>query len=344
MGLVVLILLTIILLWILYKIFKPYTIKYDSTLSLTGGNGSGKTLTGVKIAVIQLRKRRFNWWIQNILILKIRNFFIRKHNKKNDIKINRKPELENELIYYRELKPIPRPEIYSTIPILYKQHIWTPLKKREYACKITLKQLCCLEELPQNSVVLLDELPQIVNQYNWDLDVIQNNFSEFATFHRHYYNTIVIITSQAVQEIVAQIRRKANITTWCFNFRPGIWPFHRLYYKMSCCDLMTNDQVSTTASTLVEDNTKTYYALFPPKNTYDSRCYSERIENILYKCKEESKIRFNKLKTNEILHFDQNKISPLDDTTTKQQKKAMENKIKPRGTQEIFDSLVKAGI
>lgn len=338
MATLVLLLLAIVLGIIIWKAIKPYTIKYDHTLSLTGGNGSGKTLTGVKTAVVLLRKARFHWWFNYVFKLKIQNK-IRNNKNKRIEKYNKKhPDNQKQKLVL--LKPIPKPEIYSTIPILFKPHFWTSKYKREWACKIKLRHLTCLEEIAQNSIVLLDELPQLVNQYNWDIDVIQNNFSEFASLHRHYYNSMVIITSQAVQEIVAQIRRKANITTWCFNFRPGIWPLNKLYYKISCCDLMTNDQVSTTATTMVEENTRTYYSFFPPKDTYDSRCYSERINNILYKCNENNKTRYNKLKTNEILHFDMNKISALDDHTTKSQKLAMENKIKPKGTQQELNKLL----
>ena len=48
----------VVALFILYKILKPYFIKYDSTLAVVGGLGSGKTLTEVKIAIVLIRKQR----------------------------------------------------------------------------------------------------------------------------------------------------------------------------------------------------------------------------------------------------------------------------------------------
>ena len=56
--LAILIIFGIIGIIILWKILKPYFIKYDSTLCLFGGLGSGKTMTGVKIAIVLIRLQR----------------------------------------------------------------------------------------------------------------------------------------------------------------------------------------------------------------------------------------------------------------------------------------------
>lgn len=321
---IILILLLVILIFVIFKAIKPYTIKYDTILSLIGGNGSGKTLTGVKRANTMIRKARVAWW-----------FAYRKERRKNRKikKINKKYEIYNEqakifnktaaksdkipLKKYIELIEIPmKPQIYSTIPIYFKCFFWN---KREYSCKFKISHALLLEPIAQWSIIVLDELPLFVNQYNWELPEIQNQFAEFATMFRHYFDGHIIITAQASQEIVAQIRRKMNIATWCFNFRKPIWPLSKWFYKMSCCDLMLNDSVSVNASTLVEENTKTFWGRFPRKNTYDSRCYSERINNYYYGL-DKNPQRFESLKTNDIIKFDKDIISMLDDKTTEQQK------------------------
>lgn len=337
---IVLIALAIILIFIIIKAIKPYTIKYDTVLSLFGGNGSGKTLTGVKITNNLIARATTAWFFANFKDI-LKNKRIERQNKKIK-KWNKEHPTERK----RYIKPIDieaKPQVYSTIPVYYKRYFWS---KREYSCKFQLSHALLLEPLAQHSIVLLDELPQFVNQYNWDIPEVQNQFAEFATLFRHYYDGHIIITSQAIQEIVAQIRRKENIGTWCFNFRKMIWPLSHWFYKMSCCDIMTNDSVSVTASTLVDENTKTYYGKFPRKDTYNSRCYSERIKNTYYGL-DKNPIRFDSLKTNEIIRFETDKISPLDDTTTTEQKEKMAKKfklpiIKPKITTNILQEIIEA--
>jgi len=329
---ILIVLLVMLIIYILKKL-KPYTIKHDTIVSFSGGNGSGKTLTGVKLANVLITKARVAWWFTYRKERK-QNRKIKKYNKKAK-EYNKQAKIfnatctdkESKITYkqYKKLIEIPlKPQIYSTIPIYFKCFFWN---KREYSCKFLLSHALCLQPIAQWSIIVLDELPQFVNQYNWELPEVQNEFAEFCTFFRHYYDGHVIITSQASAEIVAQIRRKMNIATWCFNFRKPIWPLSKWFYKMSCCDLMLNDSVSVTASTLVEENTKTFWGRFPRKGTYDSRCYSERIKNMLYDL-DKNPIRYDSLKTNDIIRFDKDLISMLDNKTTTEQKENVANQFK----------------
>ena len=83
------------------------------------------------------------------------------------------------------------------------------------------------------------------------------------------------------------------------------------------CDIMLGDQIGTMSTTFIEDNTKLHFGLFPPRNTYDTRCYSLRYKNIYKKLEKEP--RYKKLKTNTVLRL-QKYDSPLDDERTLQQK------------------------
>lgn len=348
---IILLIVLILLIVFIIKKIKPYTLKYDTILSFIGGNGSGKTLTGVKTANTMITKARISWWFAYRKERR-QNRKIKKYNKKAKIYNEQAKQFnancldkESKIPYkqYKKLVDIPlKPQIYSTIPVYFKCFFWN---KREYSCKFLLSHALCLQPIAQWSIIILDELPQFVNQYNWELPEVQNEFAEFCTMFRHYYDGHVIITSQASQEIVAQIRRKMNIATWCFNFRKPIWPLSKWFYKMSCCDLMLNDSVSVNASTLVEENTKTFWGKFPRKNTYDSRCYSERIKNMLYGL-DKNPIRFDSLKTNDIIRFDSDLISMLDDSTTTEQKEEVAKKFKiptkkPNMTTNILREIVK---
>ena len=83
------------------------------------------------------------------------------------------------------------------------------------------------------------------------------------------------------------------------------------------CDMVLSDQVQTMSTTYIEENTKLHFGLFPPRKTYDTRCYSERYKNIFKK--ETERERDTKLKTNKVLRL-MKYISDLDDTTSDERK------------------------
>lgn len=202
--------------------------------------------------------------------------------------------------------------LYSNIPIHFKQKIFS--SKREWNITLTAPHILCLEEIREFSVILIDELPQFINQFNWNQEIIQKNVNEFITFFRHYIGGYLIVNAQAIDDVVVQIRRKLNQATWCFDFHK--WCLG-LFYTIRMCDLMLSDSVQTMSTTYIEENTRLHFGLFPPRNTYDSRCYSVRYKNI-YK-KYEIKERYKKLKTSKVLRLVKYE-SPLDDTTTETQK------------------------
>lgn len=327
-ALAVLIIGGLIGLFILFKILKPYFLKYDTTLAITGGLGSGKTLTTIKTAVILIRKQRFlKYKVYNFLI-GIFNFFRKLHNKRrqkyNDRLYNK---LENKKIdtktYHLKFKPIrplktkrKKPQLYSNIPIHYKKHWWS--RKREWNKTLKASHILCLEEMEEFSVVVIDEMPQFINQFNWNEELIQKNVNEWITFFRHYIGGYLIVNSQSIDDIVVQVRRKLNQATWCYDFKK--W-FFGLFYTIRMCDVMLGDQFATMSSTFIEENTKLHFGLFPPKDTYDTRCYSNRYKDNIYK-KVKADKRYKKLKTNQVLRL-QKYISPLDDTTTELTKETM---------------------
>ena len=83
---------------------------------------------------------------------------------------------------------------------------------------------------------------------------------------------------------------------------------------------MLGDQVGTMSTTFIEENTKLHFGLFPPRKTYATRCYKNRVDNTYKKEGWKPKEKWNNIYTNQVLRFVKY-ISPLDDTTTEQQKK-----------------------
>lgn len=324
--LVIAIVLGVVALVFLYKVLKPYFLKYDTTLCITGGLGSGKTLTAVKTAVVLIRRQRlvkyyiYNaWWKMVNKCRKSANKRRRKHNEKIYQKYDDVNIIKKKHKTIKKLHPLrEKPMIYSNLPIRFKSHLFG--RKKEGAIKLEAPQLVCLENINEYSVILIDELPQFVNQFNWNEELIQKNVNEWITYFRHYIGGYFITTAQSVDDVVVQIRRKLNQAVWCYDFKK--WLFG-LFYTIRMCDVMLSDQIGTMSTTQLEDNTKLHFGLFPPKNTYATRCYKNRMKNV-YK-KDQQMEQFEDIYTNKVLRIMKYK-SPLDDTTKDDEKKEMYEK------------------
>lgn len=302
---------------ILWKVFKPYIIRRDTTMCYVGGLGSSKTLhSHGKDGPVLIRKQRFiHYTLYNNIKRPIINFFIKlvnaSHRKYN---LNKKHK-KIKKIY--DLKPKHKmPMLYTNIPVHFKKHMWFWCHEREWSQVFKASHMLCLEEIIEYSVVAIDEFPQFINQFNWNNELIQKNVNEFITFFRHYVGGYLIINAQSIDEVVCQVRRKLNQATWCFDFKKWGWPIP-LFYTVRMCDIQLSDEITTISTTFIEDNTRLHFGLFPPRKTYDSRCYSVRYKNI-YK-PFTKKDMFESLKTSKVLRLVKY-TSPLDDTTTETMK------------------------
>lgn len=307
---------------VLFNYIKPYFIKYDTTILFTGGLGSGKSLNSVKTAIVLIRKQYIFKYVfynkiilpfKNYVIRPIKNIFIKLKNKRR-----KKQNLDPLKLIQKEQKR-KQPELYSNIPIKYRK-FW--FKKREWSKQITPEHLTLIKDIKEYSVVLLDEFPQFVNQFNWDEELVKKNLNEFITFFRHYIAGYLILNAQATSDIVVQIRRKLNQAIWCYNFKKWFW----IIYTVKMCDIMLSEDVSTMSTAFIEDNTKTHFGLLlGMRKTYNSRCYSVRYNNIYIKDMGKLK-EWDKLKTEKVLRM-QEYTSPLDSGTTPQQKQSMADKV-----------------
>lgn len=301
-----------LLVFLFYKILKPYLLKYDSTLLFTGGIGSGKTLNSVKMAEKLYRKNYF-------FAYKLYNFKARFKNI--FLKIARKPLIELHK----------RPLLYSNIPIAYKEHFWSI--KRKPAHKITIEQFTNYEEIREYSIVLIDELSGFVNQFNWDNKIAQQNINEFIQYFRHLVGGYFITNAQSESDIVVQVRRKLNSCVWCRNFKTH---FFKCFYTVECTTLSMSDNVSNINQTQLEEQTQHLFGILWHMNkTYCSRCYRPRRNNYFIKeeqltpeQKQERLWDIDDLTTTKIMRVEKI-VSPLDDGTTDEQKK--------KGLKEIKD-------
>ena len=330
LGIVTLIIIGIgVLVW-LFFLLKPYFIKHDTTILFTGGLGSGKTLESVKRAIVLVRKNRVLKWKWPNRIAKIKN---KIRSWKNKLRYNKYKKLDKvdheKAVKYAQKKPLlemikmrKQPLIYSNIPLHFKTHIFG--LKKEWSTKLTVEHIGLLKEINEYSVVLIDEFPQFISQFEWDVDLVQKNCNEFITFFRHYIGGHLIINAQSEDEIECHFRRKLNIGIWCFDFHIWPAPFLPLFYTNRMCDFMLSENVQTMSTTYIEENTKIHFGLFPRK-AFDSRCYSVRYERVRHKLLTTKK--WQKLKTTEVLKL-KPYISPLDTKTTQAQIDKMENDLK----------------
>lgn len=304
---------------VLFFWLKPYIIRHDTTILYTGGLGSGKTLESVKSAIVLIRKNRFIKYTLYNRWHKFLNFFKLKHNKsveKRPTTKKGKPRKIWKIVPMRK-----KPMLYSNIPIQFKSHWYTSKKDREWAVILEEKHITLLKEITEYSVVLIDEFPQFVNQFMWDEQIVQDNLNEFITFFRHYIGGYFICNAQSEAEIEVHFRRKLNQAIYSYDFHK--WCFG-LFYTNRMLDIMLSENISTMSTAQAVENTKIHFGLFPPRNTYDTRCYSIRYKNVLEKAYPRDK--FDQLKTQRILRLKEYE-SPLDIETTKKQKQTQLAKV-----------------
>ena len=314
----------IALIWLIW-LLRPYFIKHDTTILFTGGLGSGKTLESVKKAILLTRKNRFfkyNW--ANFKI-RIKNFFRKLHNKAQAkkyaklLKKGYKPEdAQSKLKPLKNLEQLrQKPLLYSNIPIHFKTHIFG--FKKEWSTQLDINHILLLKQINEYSVVMIDEFPQFISQFDWDIDLVQKNANEFITFFRHYIGGHLIINAQSEDEIECHFRRKLNIGIWCFDFHIWPFPFLPLFYTNRMCDFMLSENVTTMSTTYIEENTRIHFGLFPRK-AYDPRCYRPRYDKVHIKILNTKK--WKKLQTVEVLRL-RKYTSPLDTKTTVKQVETM---------------------
>lgn len=329
-AIAILILIALII-WLIWLI-RPYIIKHDTTILFTGGLGSGKTLESVKRAMVLIRKNRFfKYYWPNFKAKRIINPIRRCKNKHTEKKYNKLVNLKrinqaNEYIKKHPQLPMlemaKKPLLYSNIPIHFRSHLFG--FKKEWATQLEIDHLVLIKEINEYSVVLIDEFPQLLSQFEWDLEIVQTHINEFITFFRHYIGGHLIINAQSPDEIECHVRRKLNIGIWCFDFHAWPAPFLPLFYTNRMCDFMLSDNVQTMSTTYVEDNTRIHFGLFPRK-AYDSRCYKPRYKEVYTKLIATKK--WKELQTTSVLRL-RYYISMLDKCTTDQQKQRVIEQIK----------------
>ena len=236
------ILLIAILAWVAYCIIKPYVISLkDTVIAFTGGLGSGKTFMSVKCSVRCYRGALLGWYLDHVL---------------HPIKV----------------KQFPKPQIYSSIPILLNK------KKQRYSYKLTPEILLLQERIHPRSIVFIDEIGSFMNQFEFKA-VNAELLDELVRLFRHYtLGGRLICNDQCSENIVLHVRRRLNTVYNLMRWRklpllPICW--------MKCRNISVSEEIKTVINdTHAETEMSTLIALVPLRRMYDTYCYSRRYQRL----------------------------------------------------------------
>ena len=283
-------LIALLLFWAYKKFLNPAAISHDSTLLFTGGLGSGKSLNSVKYAKKSYR-RVHGKWKRDCFWIRLKGRF-----KKVDLDDVEFPE---------------EPALYSNIPIrigfpdfFHKHDGDVEWQETHFSRRLTRDMMVFKSRLPEGSVVFIDELPQFINQFQFDAKGVKDVLNEWITFFRHYVNGLFIANAQSLEEVECHIRRKLNVYYYCFDFQPLLFG---LFYRVRILRNRVGDATVSIDSDYVEDNAKWHYGILAFK-AYDSRCYRHRYDYVV----DVSYETFHDLCTDTILRFDEGYVSPLE--------------------------------
>lgn len=271
---ILLIIICVVVLFFVYKFLKPYFIRYDTTILYCGGLGSGKTLNSVKQALTLYRKQLMKYRFKKY-IFKFKNLFRKKENK--------------------QVFTLKEPLLYSNIPI--------KISSKLQSTKLLKEHLILKTRLNEGSVVFIDELPTLVNQFNWNIKEVKYNLNEFITFFRHYVGGYLVVNGQAESEIVKQVRVKLNSYYRCFDFKKFL-----CFYRVKVLHSLVSEYDVSVSTDFIDEHCKKVYGILTKK--YNSRAWRHRYEKL--QTYSNDKFNSSDLTTNKILRFE-NYESDLDD-------------------------------
>lgn len=240
----------------------------DTVICLTGGLGTGKTLIAVDRAIREYRKSLLMWRLG-------------LYNKRKGLKLTKKADM---------------PKLYSNIPLLLRRPIYISnrlIPHKEYFSEVlTYEHILLLNRIPEYSVVMIDEVGQVADQYQYDNPFVMQDLQKFIRYFRHFVDGKLILTDQSSSNIVVAIRRRINKIYNLHDFRRN-WFF---FFKVKVQELFISEDIMTTSEQDIHKDYEFFYGLLPLKwlkflditrlwtyKKYDSRCYSVMYDGVVRK-------------------------------------------------------------
>lgn len=277
----------LVCLLIVLKVLKNYRLKYDHIIELCGGEGSGKTLTGILLAI-------------NIYLKQVKRWKARRKWSKFMFWLTEKEKAD----YIKK-----KPGIYSNTPGRYwggKKIGWIYFNKLD-------PRIFTLEvAIEPGSVLFIDEMGSVIDQYvNYRNNLIRFDVREFFRFFRQYSEGgYLIATDQTPGDNTKPVRDRINVFYFLYNFQKILSIKNLLIYRYRIKSFYRIDNVMNmnTGST-VEENSRYKWGIVT-KKFYDTYAYSERYKKLTVFSQE----KWTALKTNSIIEVIPH-VSPLDDTS-----------------------------
>lgn len=186
--------------YIIYKFIRAKRIPHDTVLAFTGGLGTGKTLIAVNSALRTYKKTLLLWRL---------GFY----NK----------DIKSKFLFFKRKYFVPMPLLYSNIPIRIRRPFFISNKrivhKYFFSSVLTYEHIILDERIIEYSVILIDELGQIADQYKYDNPFVMQSIQNFIRFYRHFVDGRLFVTDQSSSNIVVAIRRRLNVIYNLHEFR-----------------------------------------------------------------------------------------------------------------------------
>lgn len=250
---------------------------YRNMTAYTGGVGAGKTCLATRQAVL-CYKRALRAWKRDCI--KSRFLFRALPEKPllcSNVPILYKKKITPEYRYavsewkkacrQARKKGLDAPDL-----VVYIANV--PEYSAKFAsCQLTPEILFLQERIPENSVVVVDEVSSFLNQFEYNKNANVNLYDEFCRFCRQYFNGNVIVTDQCISNVILQIRRRLNTV---YNLSK-----HRYFFKINTVlvrEINISDEIVTVDTKDTNEPFARYIWFGNWFKNYASRCFRYRYE------------------------------------------------------------------
>lgn len=243
-GALILLILTIIVIYWVYKNF--YFIKVDNTLMFTGAPGTGKTNEMVRMALKLLKH-------------------VRRQVKKSNRKITRYNWFHKD-----KVDLIETPLLYSNIPIR--------INNKEWSQKLKVEHLTLTERQSYKAITAITEIGKIVSRYDHKNPNIADNIDEYVSLYRQFtQGGYFLCDDQSSDNAEVDIRRRLGTIINMLHFNK-FW----FVYWTKMRNITISEDIKTIEEDSAEDNYRSRLGFFIGKPKYDTYAFSERYNTVPY--------------------------------------------------------------
>lgn len=249
---IVILLLVALALFLYYKFFKIPKIK--NIVFVDGSLGTGKSFYSVNVAV-RLYKRQVRHW-------KIRK------------------------VVYKVIQPLSRFKRFQSLkkavstleePILYSN---IPLKRIKH-CPLTLDILTRKVRIPYKSVILIDEMSMVADQFDYKDREVSECLRDFFKLYRHETRGgYIVINSQSTADLHYSI--KSVLSDYFYLHHRVKLPFFSILWcqEMAYSSDKDAQNVVNASNADIEENLKMVFVPNRYFKYYDTYCFSILTDNL----------------------------------------------------------------